>query len=204
VWLKEVTDGYLEDNFSAQLLTDLSLKANARPPFSLCNGVLKYKGRVWLGNNLEMQNKVIAALHHSPMGGHSGFPITYQRIKALFAWPHMKQQIQRSIKGCQICLQAKPDRSKYPGLLQPLPVPDGAWQIISMDFIEGLPKFGRFYCILVVVDKFSKYSHFVPLSHPFSAVDVSQAFMCNVYKLHGLPSVIISDRDKIFTSQFWD
>lgn len=102
-----------------------------------------------------------------------------------------------------MCLQAKPDRSRYPGLLQPLPIPDGAWQVISMDFIEGLPKSGRFDTILVVVDKFSKYSHFIPLSHSFSAIDVAQAFMCNVYKLHGLPQVIISDRDKIFTSHLW-
>lgn len=116
----------------------------------------------------------------------------------------MKKQIHTAVKTCGICMQAKPDRSKYPGLLQPLPVPDGAWQIITMDFIEGLPKSGQFNYILVVVDKFSKYSHFFPLCHPFSAIDVAQSFMVNVYKLHGLPKFIISDRDKIFTSHFWE
>lgn len=130
--------------------------------------------------------------------------MTFRRIKSLFAWPKMKQMIKDSLKNCAVCLQAKPDRSRYPGLLQPLPIPDGAWQVISMDFIEGLPKSGRFDTILVVVDKFSKYSHFIPLSHSFSAIDVAQAFMCNVYKLHGLPQVIISDRDKIFTSHLWE
>jgi hypothetical protein len=72
-----------------------------------------------------------------------------------------------------------------------------------MDFIESLPRFGIANCILVVVDKFSKYAYFIPLLHPFTASSVPQDFMNNVYKLHGLPSTIISDRDKIFTSQFW-
>jgi hypothetical protein len=58
---------------------------------------------------------------------------------------------------------------KYPGLLSPLPVPSGAWQTVSLDFIEGLPRSGSANCILVIMDKFSKYSHFLPLLHPFAA-----------------------------------
>jgi hypothetical protein len=71
-----------------------------------------------------------------------------------------------------------------------------------MDFIEGLPLSGSANCILVVVDKFSKYSHFIPLHHPFTTAVVAQTFLHNVYKLHGLPAAIISDRDRVFTSQF--
>jgi hypothetical protein len=78
-----------------------------------------------------------------------------------------------------------------------------AWQIVSLDFIEGLPKSGQFNCILVVVDKFSRYAHFIGLQHPFTAQTVAQAYMDNVYKLHSLPESIISDRDKVFTSKFW-
>jgi transposase InsO family protein len=102
-----------------------------------------------------------------------------------------------------VCQQAKPDRAKYPGLLQPLPIPEGAWQTISMDFVEGLPHSAGKNVILVVMDKFSKYSHFLALSHPFSAVSVAKLFMTEIYKLHGMPSAIITDRDKIFVSQFW-
>jgi hypothetical protein len=72
-----------------------------------------------------------------------------------------------------------------------------------MDFIEGLPRSQHVDCILVVVDKFTKYGHFLPLSHPYTARSVAQAFLSNIYKLHGLPSVIIFDRDPVFTSQFW-
>jgi hypothetical protein len=97
----------------------------------------------------------------------------------------------------------KPDRAKYPGLLMPLPVPPHAWHTVTMDFIEGLPRSASFNCIMVVVDKLSKYSHFVALAHPFTAAKVAKSFMDHVYKLHGLPTVIISDRDKIFTSAFW-
>lgn len=152
-----------------------------------------------------LQDKLIDELHASPIGGHSGFPVTYRRAKTMFAWAGMKKMIKNKLQHCQICLQAKPDRSKYPGLLQPLPVPEGAWQTLSLDFIEGLPRSRHYNCILVVVDKFSKYSHFIPLTHPFTANGVAAEFMKHIYKLHGLPKVIIiSDRDKIFTSQFWD
>jgi hypothetical protein len=72
-----------------------------------------------------------------------------------------------------------------------------------LDFIEGLPLSGRYDTILVVVDKFAKFGHFIPLRHPFTAASVAQLFMDNVYRLHSMPKVLISDRDKVFLSNFW-
>ena len=72
-----------------------------------------------------------------------------------------------------------------------------------MDFIEGLPRSGKMNCIMVIVDKFTIYSHFLPLSHPFTAAVVAKVFFSEIYRLHGMPSSIISDRDKIFTSHLW-
>jgi hypothetical protein len=72
------------------------------------------------------------------MGGHSGIPVTLHRLKQLFVWKGMAAAVHAFVCSCPICQQAKPNRAKYPGLLQPLKVPDSAWQIISMDFIEGL------------------------------------------------------------------
>jgi hypothetical protein len=97
---------------------------------------------MWLGSNKALQNKIIQALHDSSLGGHSGVPATFQRIKALFHWPGMKQHINEYVQGCQICQQAKPERVKYPELLQPHKVPPQSWHTITMDFISGLPTFG--------------------------------------------------------------
>jgi hypothetical protein len=72
-----------------------------------------------------------------------------------------------------------------------------------MDFIEGLPQSGTANAILVVIDKFSKFSHFIPLRHPFTATSVAKLFLDHVYQLHGLPQVIVTDRDRIFTHHFW-
>jgi hypothetical protein len=134
---------------------------------------------------------------------HESFPVTYRKIRQCFSWPKMKVQIKDYVQTCMVCQQAKPERVKYPGLLEPLPTPDGAWKMVTMDFIEGLPSSGSANCIMVVVDKFTCYAHFVPLHHPFTAAKVAAAYMDNVFKLHSLPKVLVSDRDPIFTSQFW-
>ena len=115
----------------------------------------------------------------------------------------MRATISNFIRSCSVCQQAKVEHSKPAGLLQPLPVPQQAWKVVSMDFIEGLPSSHGYNCILVVVDLFSKYGHFLPLKHPFTARSVAQSFLSQVYKLHGMPQAIVSDRDKIFTSHFW-
>lgn len=72
-----------------------------------------------------------------------------------------------------------------------------------MDFIEGLPKSGDKQVIFMVVDRQSKYAHFIPLSHPYTALNIAQFFLDKVYKLHGLPNSIINDRDKVFINTFW-
>jgi hypothetical protein len=84
-----------------------------------------------------------------------------------------------------------------------LPIPPEAWHSVGLDFIEGLPIFGKFDTILVVVDKFTKFGHFIQLKHLFTATIVAQAFVDNVLWYHNIPKVIISVQDKIFVSNFW-
>jgi hypothetical protein len=115
----------------------------------------------------------------------------------------MKTVVSNFVQSCIVCQQAKPDRMKSPGLLQPLAVPEGAWQVVTMDFVDGLSLSGSANCILVVVDKFTKYAHFLPLKHPYTAMSVAKVYMDHVYRLHGLPVSIVTDRDSIFTSNLW-
>lgn len=112
-WLEEVVAGYQKDAAAMKLLAALSLGEQISI-FSLKDGVLRYKNRVWLGNNADLQHKVLTTLHSGAMGGHSGFPVTYKRVKAIFAWPHMKDLVKTFVAECTTCQQAKPNRMKYP------------------------------------------------------------------------------------------
>lgn len=113
------------------------------------------------------------------------------------------KEVQRYIRNCKACQTCKPDLAASPGLLQPLPIPSLIWTDISTDFIEGLSPSSGNHLIFVVVDRLSKYAHFIPLAHPYSALDVAQVFLDHIFKLHGMPNSITSDRDPTFLSQFW-
>jgi hypothetical protein len=140
-----------------------------------------------------LQKDILLALHSGAIGGHSGFHATYHRVKHLFSWPGLKKHVKQFVASCSVCQQAKSERVAYPGLLEPLKIPAGMWQVVTMDFINGLPKSSGYDCIMVVVDKFSRYAHFVPLKHPFTALSVAMAFVKEIYRLHGLPEAIVSD-----------
>lgn len=115
----------------------------------------------------------------------------------------MKKDIRKYVATCNVCEQAKPEHCKLPGLLQPLAIPPQSWHTVRMDFVEGLPKSKIFDTILVVINKFTKYAHFIPITHPYTSLTVAQPYLNQVYKLHGMPKVIISDRDKVFTNNLW-
>jgi transposase InsO family protein len=165
--------------------------------------LIRIGSRIWLGSNSDIQQAILKSVHDSAIGGHSGVRATYQRLHKNFAWKGMKQAVVDYVDRCVICKQAKHERVKPPGLLQPLAVPPGMWHTVTLDFIEGLPRSAHSNCILVVVDKLSKYAHFVALSHPYTAQQVAMAFVDNIFKLHSLPQVIVSDRDPVFTSKLW-
>jgi len=202
-WLEAVVASYANDPMAVNLVAKLSVCPTAVPNYTLSAGILRYKNRIWLSHDKNLHQQVISAMHSSALGGHFGIPVTYSHLKQYFFWPAMKSAVHAFVRACSICQQAKADRSHYPGLLQPLPVPSSAWDIVAMDFVEGLPCSEHSDTILVVVDKYSKFAHFIPLRHPFTALSVAKAFMSHVYKLHGMPSSIISDRDKVFTSNLW-
>jgi hypothetical protein len=202
-WLQEVLHTYTTDKQATKLLQSLAIKSPNDKGFYLERGLIKHQGRLYIGENLALQTKLISSLHDSAVGGHSGIQATYQRIKQLYYWPGLKMAVENFVKQCQICQQAKSLHTKLAGLLQPLPPPTLPWHEITLDFMEGLPSSEGANSILVVVDRLTKYAHFLPLHHPYTAVSVAKLFVDQIVRLHGVPLTIISDRDKIFTSHFW-
>lgn len=204
VWFQDIIASYSDDPKAQDILQQLAAAPDhASGPYKLCNGMIKVHGCIWIGHAPDLHSRIFLAFHASPIGGHSGFPVTYNRIRSLFRWVGMRQYIKTRVQTCLICQQAKSERVAYPGLLQPLPVPQGAWETVTMDFIEGLPSSGHYNSIIVFVDTFTKYAHFAPLHHLFNAHTIVDVFLDTVHKLHSMPRFVVSDRDKIFTSHFW-
>ena len=108
----------------------------------------------------------------------------------------------QQVQECSICQQNKIENIHLAGLLQPLPIPKQKWENISMDFITRLPKVQGRDCLYVVVDRLTKFAHFFSISSDYSATQLAELFFREVFKLHGLPKTIVSDRDNRFTGAF--
>lgn len=140
--------------------------------------------------------------HSTPQDGHSGFYRTYRRLDSNLYWMGMKKDIQNFVQKCIVCQCNKYTISTPSGLLQPLPIPNQVCTDISMDFITGLPKSKGFEAIFVVVDRLSKYAHFILLKRPYSERSLAETFTKEVVRLHVIPESIMSDIDLIFVSNF--
>lgn len=114
VWVQEVLNAYTTDAQAQDLLTKLAISSPDDKGYSLNQGLIRYKGRVWIAQNSALQTKLIASLHASPIGGHSGIAATHHRLKQLFWWKGMKGDVESFIKQCVVCQQAKHDHT-HPG-----------------------------------------------------------------------------------------
>uniref|UniRef100_A0A8C1PUC8 Gypsy retrotransposon integrase-like protein 1 n=1 Tax=Cyprinus carpio TaxID=7962 RepID=A0A8C1PUC8_CYPCA len=141
--------------------------------------------------------------HTSKLTAHPGVRGTLASIRQRFWWPTHERDTRRFIASCAVCAQTKSSNSPPAGLLRPLPIPSRPWSHIALDFITGLPPSAGNTVILTVVDRFSKAAHFIPLAKLPSAKETAQIMVSHVFKLHGLPSDVVSDRGPQFTSQFW-
>lgn len=158
---------------------------------------------IYVGASTDFRKQLLQTFHSSALGEHSGSKATYYRLKKVFYWPNMKKHIEEFVSQCPVCQLNKVEHIHPPGLLQPHHVPDMAWAHITMDFITTLPNSQGKEVILVVVDKLTKYSHFIPLACPFTVQTMFEALMDNVIKLHCLLICIVPDRVTIFTSNLY-
>ena len=131
--------------------------------------------------------------------------VTYLRDQVW--WKTMVKDIEEYCKTCHTCAISKPQGGKPQGKLKTMPVPTQPWQFIGIDFVGPLPessnRTGSYDMICVIIDLLTSMVHVVPSSQSYCVSDVAELIFDSVYKLHGLPERIISDRDSLFTSKFW-
>ena len=188
-WITKVEKSYANDEKYTAIIQELAIKPASVPHYSLQSGILRYKNRICIGSSTDLKERLFSSFHSSAMGGHSGSRVTLHRLKQLFHWPHMKKYIADQVTQCPVCQISKTERVPYPGLLDPLHIPNIKWSEISIDFVEGLPMSKGKNVILVVVDRLTKYAHFIPLAHPFTAHQVASLFIDNIFNYMVLPKL---------------
>lgn len=188
---------YPMDPYFGTIWSDLQL--GVLPDYVLLDDFI-FRGTRLCAPACSLRLQLIKELHSE---GHVGRDRTIQLVADAYFWPSLHRDVARYIERCVVCQQAKGHASNS-GLYMLLPIPTQPWSDISMDFVLGLPRTQRGHdSIFVVVDSFSKMAHFVQCKKTTDAVQVAQLFFRDIYRLHGLPLSIVSDRDSRFLSHFW-
>ncbi|CAH9118783.1 unnamed protein product [Cuscuta epithymum] len=201
--LADVEEEQRRDKVLQEIVEALAVDPAKAPGYEVTGRRLFFKGRLVLPTNSSWIPQLLEEFHATPTGGHAGAYRTYRRLAMNVYWKGMFRRVRDYVAQCLVCQKAKYETLSPAGLLQPLPIPNLIWEDISMDFITCLPKSKGYTSILVVVDRLSKYGHFIPLKGPVTACSVAEVFSKEVVRLHGIPRSIVSDRDSLFISTFW-
>jgi hypothetical protein len=147
---------------------------------------------------------ILHEMHNVPYAGHPGYQKTVAAVKSHYFWSGMKKEIFEYIARCMEFHKVKAEHRHPVGLLQPLPIPEWKWEVVTMDFITRFLRTRKQHdSIMVVVDNLTKDAHFIPLKTTHKETYVAYVFMKEVAWLHGIPKTIVSDRDPKFTSNVW-
>ena len=170
-------------------------------PSGLMARILGGRQKIIVPKSLRQQ--ILKECHDVPFTGHVGMRKTLELVDRQFHWRGLRGDTIQYVKTCPTCQMMKSDNRAKAGLLQPLEIPSRKWAHVTTDLVTDLPESNGFTAIIVFVDKLTKMVHLAGCKKEVTAMEYAQIFVDNVFRLHGLPEVIISDRDPRFTSKFW-
>lgn len=168
-WFNEIRSEYAKDPKITAIINNL--RDNSK--FEWKNDILWYKGRIYLNSNSKFKSKILKESHDSLSAGHVGFFKTYNNARQSFFWNGMSRDIKKYVAECDKCQRNKSENIMTRGLLRPLNILNQKWEEISMDFIEGLPVSEDNDKTFVVVNKLTKYAHFVAMKKSDSAKQIA-------------------------------
>jgi len=179
--------------------------------FSFNDGFVKHNDLIYIPHNDNLRASVLNQAHDERSSGHHGAQKTLELIRRNYSWPGMTSYIELYVSSCNVCQHSKLPHRPPQGLLKPLPIPKRPWSSISWDHITELPPSFRspssknppYSAILVIIRRLTKLAHFIPTRTTDNATTLAQQFITNVYRPHGLPADIVSDRGATFSSAWW-
>ena len=173
------------------------------PHFHIENEVLLWKGRWFIPDDIDLRNMILHDNYNSKKAGYFGIYKTLERVKHNYHWHTIEEDVKDYVRACDKCQRDKPSRHRRYGQLEPPEVPYRPWSFISMDWIVDLAKSNGYTQIWLIVDRFTKMAHLIPLPTKVSAKDIAKIFLKEIWKTLVLPTDIVSDGATKITSHFW-
>ena len=170
------------------------------PSFTFQGNLVFHDNRLFVPHSL--RPTILFSRHNSVLAGHPGRASTYDLVKRDYSWPGMRRYIRAYVSSCEHCARIKHTTHKPYGLLHPLDIPDKPWRSIAMDFIVKLPSSYGYDAIWVVCDRMTRAAHFIPIQESMDAPQLSRLYLDRIFRYHGFPQAIVSDRGSIFISSF--
>ncbi|GJZ18430.1 putative reverse transcriptase domain-containing protein, partial [Tanacetum coccineum] len=189
-----------KENYGTEDLLGMIKKLEPRTDGTLC-----LRNRSWIPLFGDLRALIMHESHKSKYSIHPGSDKMYQDLKKLYWWPNMKAEITTYVSKCMTCAKVKAEYQKPSGLLVQPKIPEWKWENITMDFVTSFPQKWqvRQDMILVIVIELTTISHFLPAKENDSMDKLTRQYLKEVVSRHGVPVLIISDRDGRFVSQFW-
>ncbi|GJY36582.1 putative reverse transcriptase domain-containing protein [Tanacetum coccineum] len=168
------------------------------------DGALYYLDRIWVPLKGDVRTLIMDEAHKSKYSVHPRTNKMYYVLKDRYWWSGMKKDIAVYVSRCLTCLNVKAEHQRSSGLLQQPEIPEWKWEMIAMDFITKLPRTSSGHdTIWVIMDRLTKSAHFLPMREDYKMDRVARLYLNEIVARHGVPILIIFDRDSRFTSRFW-
>jgi transposase InsO family protein len=170
--------------------------------WSESDGLLMFCGKIYVPNDRDLRRRIVEQHHDTRIAGHAGCFKTLELIAYNYWWPQMSRYIGIYVKTCDLCNRTKVQHRRPIGELHPSETPEAPWDTISVDFIVELPQSHGYNAIMCVIDSLTKRAHFILMHTTLNAKGTTLLFLKEVWKHHGTPRVIVSDRGPQFIAAF--